>query len=53
MKVAITAILALAGAATVAANDFPANMPECGVSSSFFNSLLCGFLLATSAAHRT
>jgi hypothetical protein len=33
MKVAITAILALAGAAMVAANDFPDNMPVCGVSS--------------------
>lgn len=32
MKTSITAILALAGAVTVAAVDFPSNMPECGVS---------------------
>jgi hypothetical protein len=30
MKTSITAILALAGAATVAAADFPSNMPACG-----------------------
>ncbi|KAK4042740.1 hypothetical protein C8A01DRAFT_33131 [Parachaetomium inaequale] len=30
MKATITAILTLAGAATVAATDFPANMPDCG-----------------------
>jgi hypothetical protein len=30
MKTTITAILALAGAATVAAADFPSNMPACG-----------------------
>jgi hypothetical protein len=32
MKIAVTAILALAGAATVVAIDYPPNMPECGVS---------------------
>jgi hypothetical protein len=39
MKIAVTTILALAGAATVVAVDFPPNMPECGVSIlSSFNS---------------
>lgn len=32
MKAAFTAIIALAGAATVAAADFPANFPACAVS---------------------
>lgn len=40
MKTIITAILAIIGAAIVAADDFPSNMPECGVSLSFsFSSL--------------
>lgn len=34
MKSAFAAILALTAAVTVVANDFPDNMPECGVSTS-------------------
>jgi hypothetical protein len=35
MKTTITTVFALAGATLVAAQDFPSNMPECGVSSLF------------------
>lgn len=40
MKTTITAILAIAGATTVAAADFPANVPDCGVSKHFTPALV-------------
>ena len=53
MKATITSILALAGAATVIAQDFPNNMPACGVSSDCLSQILCGFLSMVSRAHKT